>query len=40
MYWIDDWTDKIMRANLDSSRVADDVTKGLESPIYFPNFTS
>ena len=32
IFWIDDGTDKIQRANLDGSNVEDLVTQGLESP--------
>ena len=32
MYWVDRWTSKIQRANLDGSEVTDLVTTGLEEP--------
>ena len=32
MYWVDRWTEKVQRANLDGSEVEDLVTTGLEEP--------
>ena len=32
MYWTDDETDKIQRANLDGSNIEDLVTQGLDGP--------
>ena len=32
MYWTDEWTEKIQRANLDGSNIEDLVTQGLEGP--------